>query len=232
MITAFAAGGDFHSRTALGMYPHVAKAVDSGEVLLEWDEKAGPPPKPLLKSAFSVERRKAKILNFSIAYGKTAMGLAKDWSVTIDEAKATVAAWYNDRPEVRDWQRRVLSDAKRERATRTLLGRYRDLPDIVSSDFRARGHAERAAINTPIQGGAADVAMAAMLKLWQNAQLASLGWRMVLQIHDEIVLEGPAETADQALPLVIADMQRPLAFPLRVDLVVDAAIASNWYDAK
>jgi len=216
----------------MGMYGHVAAAVKEGKVLLEWDEKAGPPPKPLLKNAFSGERRKAKILNFSIAYGKTAMGLAKDWNVSLEEAKETVAAWYSDRPEVREWQKRVLEEARRDGAARTLLGRYRDLPDIRSTDFRARGHAERAAINTPIQGGAADIAMAAMLKLWRNRELAALGWTMILQIHDEVILEGPADTADAALPLVLGDMQRPLAGPLRVDLVVDAKIATNWYDAK
>ncbi|RYY30872.1 hypothetical protein EON62_06650, partial [archaeon] len=138
MIDAFAAGGDFHSRTAMGMYPNVAQAVKEGRVLLEWNDADGEPPAPLLKNVFSSERRKAKILNFSIAYGKTAMGLARDWNVSLDEARDTVEAWYSDRPEVRAWQQQVLVSARRDRATRTLLGRYRDLPDIVSSNFKAR----------------------------------------------------------------------------------------------
>jgi DNA polymerase-1 len=232
MLEAFKAGGDFHSRTAMGMYPHVAEAVQKGAVLLEWDEHKGEPPVPLLKNVFNSERRKAKILNFSIAYGKTAMGLAKDWNVSLGEAKDTLEKWYSDRPEVRQWQQQVLVEARREKATRTLFGRYRDLPDIVSSQFRHRGHAERAAINTPIQGGAADVAMMAMLKVWRNARLKQLGWKMLLQIHDEIIVEGPAESANEALALVLADMQHPFENPLLVDLVVDAKIADNWYDAK
>ena len=233
MIDAFAAGGDFHSRTAMGMYKHVADAVAGGSVLLEWDDGGGaPPPAPLLKNVYGSERRKAKILNFSIAYGKTAMGLAKDWNVSLAEAKETVEKWYSDRPEVREWQQRVLVEARRERATRTLFGRYRDLPDIASKEWRLRGHAERAAINTPIQGGAADVAMMAMLKLWRNERLRAMGWRLLLQIHDEVILEGPTPSAPEALALVTADMQRPFDSPLLVDLVVDAKIASNWYEAK
>lgn len=74
MIEAFAAGGDFHSRTAMGMYPHVKEALEKGEVLLEWDSSKGKAPVPLLKDVFAAERRKAKTLNFSIAYGKTARG--------------------------------------------------------------------------------------------------------------------------------------------------------------
>ena len=160
------------------------------------------------------------------------MGLARDWNVSLSEAKATVGAWYSNRPEVREWQQRVLEEARRTKATRTLLGRYRDIPEISSSDFRVRGHAERAAINTPIQGGAADVAMAAMLKLWRNKKLAALGWKMLLQIHDEVILEGPQESADEALALTLQDMQHPFECPLLVDLVVDAKICKTWYEAK
>ncbi len=217
----------------MGMYDHVSKAVQDGSVLLEWDDdKDGPAPKPLLKNVFASERRKAKILNFSIAYGKTAMGLSRDWNVSLTEAKETVEKWYSDRPEVRAWQKRVLAEARRTGSTRTLLGRYRDLPDINAKDLRSRGHAERAAINTPIQGGAADVAMAAMLKLWRNERLKALGWRLLLQIHDEVILEGPEESAEEACRLAVADMRLPFDTPLKVELVVDAKIVNNWYEAK
>lgn len=101
---------------------------------------------------YTNERRAAKILNFSIAYGKTATGLSKDFGVSVSEAKEIVEKWYADRPEVRDWQATVLDKARKEGATRTLMGRYRSLPDINSRNYRAKGHAERAAINTPIQG--------------------------------------------------------------------------------
>ena len=106
MKEAFVAGGDFHSRTALGMYPKIREAMDKGECLLEYGPKregeveddAQP---PLLKDLFAAERRKAKVLNFSIAYGKTAHGLAKDFGTDLEEANKTVDLWYSDRPEVR-----------------------------------------------------------------------------------------------------------------------------------
>ena len=101
MIDAFSSGGDFHSRTAIGMYPHIAQAVKDGQVLLELGDTDGAAtPPPLVKDMFGSERRKAKTLNFSIAYGKTAIGLAKDWNVTREEAKSTLELWYADRPEV------------------------------------------------------------------------------------------------------------------------------------
>ena len=105
MIDAFEAGGDFHSRTAMDMFDHVKKLIDDGELLLEWDYANGDPPKPLLKDEFGSERRKAKTLNFSIAYGKTAHGLSKDWGVSQQEAQAMLDKWYDARPEVRSWQK-------------------------------------------------------------------------------------------------------------------------------
>jgi hypothetical protein len=231
MISAFEAGGDFHSRTAMGMYPYVRAAVAQGEVLLEWDEeKRGKPPKPLLKDAFKEERRKAKVLNFSIAYGKTAFGLAKDWEISHQEAERTVELWYGDRPEVRAWQERTKEQARRTRRVFTILGRHRDLPDINTRMLKA--HSERAAINTPIQGSAADIVMCAMLKVWRSSEVARLGFRMLLQVHDEIVLEGPAENAQRALDLVVGIMSAPFDRPLLVDLVVDAKVVDAWGDAK
>jgi len=233
MIEAFELGGDFHSRTALDMYEHIRDAVDKGEVLLEWDGKDGQgPSKPLIKNVFASERRKAKVLNFSIAYGKTAVGLSKDWDVSIDEAKDTLQRWYDGRPEVRDWQQRVLDIARREGATRTLMGRYRDLPHINSSNRGLRGHAERAAINTPIQGGAADVVMMAMLKIARDERLKKIGWNMLLQIHDEVILEGPSESSEEAQAFLVEDMEHPFEQPLLVDLIVDSEVAKTWYEAK
>eukprot|EP00656_Telonema_subtile_P008024 TRINITY_DN13769_c0_g3_i1.p1 TRINITY_DN13769_c0_g3~~TRINITY_DN13769_c0_g3_i1.p1 ORF type:complete len:225 (-),score=54.65 TRINITY_DN13769_c0_g3_i1:252-926(-) len=130
MIEAFQSGGDFHSRTAIGMYPHVAQAVEDGKVLLEWDDTDGARPAPLVKDVYGSERRKAKTLNFSIAYGKTAIGLAKDWNVSREEAKQTLELWYADRPEVLKWQQDTIAYAKEAGVTRTLVGRLRKLNGI------------------------------------------------------------------------------------------------------
>ena len=235
MIEAFSAGGDFHSRTAMGMYPYICDAVDAGDVLLEWDYAASegsPPPVPLLKDKFASERRQAKVLNFSIAYGKTAHGLSKDFGVTVREAQKTLDRWYEDRPEVREWQKNTIDRARATGYTRTLMGRYRHLPDINSRGRAQRSHAERAAINTPIQGGAADVVMKAMLKIHGNEALRELGWKLLLQIHDEVILEGPAESEKEAMRLLLEDMTRPFDRELLVALTVDASCADTWYEAK
>ena len=95
-----------------------------------------------------------------------------------------------------------------------------------------RSHAQRAAINTPLQGGAADVVMMAMLGIHSHQRLTEMGWRMLLQIHDELILEGPEEHAEEALKIVKAVMSHPLEEDLRVALVVDATIADNWMEGK
>ena len=187
MIEAFKLGGDFHSRTALGMYPEIQKELDAGNVILEWDFSKGDPPAPLLKEKFSNERKKAKIMNFSIAYGKTVHGFSKDWGCSMEEAQNTVDLWYNDRPEVRAWQKRVQQVAVEQGWTQTLLGRYRSLTKHFVTALRqgqgkpnSIGHALRAAINTPIQGGAADVVIAAMVRLHRDDRLREIGYKLLL----------------------------------------------------
>lgn len=132
------------------------------------------------------------------------------------------------------------------------MGRYRDLPEVFNA--RTRRRAERAAINTPIQGtgyapppppppppspptepppgGAADVVMMAMLKLHAHARLRELGWRLLLQIHDEVIMEGPEGSWQEAMQHVVDAMEHPFAQPLLVDLTVDADCADTWYQAK
>jgi DNA polymerase-1 len=131
---------------------------------------------------FASERRKAKMLNFSIAYGKTAMGLSKDWKVSLDEAKQTLNLWYSDRPEVLAWQQERREEAHQTLRVHTLLGRTRHLPDVNSHNKLMRSHMERAAINTPVQGSAADVAMCAMLEINRSEALQELGWKLLLQV--------------------------------------------------
>merc|ERR1711871_1270256 len=237
MVKAFKEGGCFHSRTAMGMYPFIKESVDKGDCLLEWDYSKGQPTVPLVKDKFASERRKAKTLNFSIAYGKTVHGLAADWGISTDEAQKTLDAWYNDRPEVKDWQEKTRNMAKGLGYVRTIMGRYRELPDASPNNYGpAVGHALRAAINSPIQGSAADIVMMAMLRLWRSDVLKNMGWKLLLQIHDEVILEGPKETKDEALLEVIKCMENPFdskgLLPISVHLDVDAKSADTWYQAK
>lgn len=236
MLDAFKAGGDFHSRTAMNMYPYICEAIEERRVLLEWHPNPGEdkPPVPLLKDAFASERRKAKMLNFSIAYGKTPSGLARDWKVSVQEARKTVELWYKERQEVLSWQQERKRDAIQKKYVRTLLGRYRSFPSTNEASSSMKGHIERAAINTPVQGSAADVAMCAMIEISRNARLKELGWRLLLQIHDEVILEGPTESAEAAKAIVVECMTRPFDGKniLEVELPVEAKCAQNWYEGK
>ena len=190
----------------------------------------------MLKDEFASERRKAKTLNFSIAYGKTAHGLSQDWGVSMNEAEDMLRKWYDSRPEVEKWQKAVKALARQKGFTRTLMFRYRSLPEAMGKDRKLLGHAERASINTPIQGGAADVAMMAMIKVNNSQKLKRLGWILLLQIHDELILEGPKETAEEAFAEVTRCMESPWVFGLDktvVPLLVDGSFChDNWYDAK
>ena len=137
---------------------------------------------------------------------------------------------------MREWQRKTIETALKEGWTRTLMGRYRPLPGIQNGPQSGVQHLQRAAINTPIQGSAADVVMMAMLAIGDSSVLKELGYTLLLQIHDEVILEGPSEHADAALAELVRLMERPFDHvgldPLHVDLVVDAAVAGNWYEAK
>ena len=235
MIKAFKIGGDFHSRTAANMFPNIKKELDNGILLLEKDNSGDQTKSnlPLLKDKYANERKKAKTMNFSIAYGKSAHGFAKDWDCSLDEANKTVDLWYSDRPEVLKWQQDIKRIAIERGYTSTLIGRYRSLvKHFVDKDNRKIMHGLRAAINTPIQGGAADIVIAAMVKLSRNQKIRDLGWKMIHQVHDEVILEGPQEYADQVLQLVQYDMEHPFDTQLRLKMEVDAKICDNWYEGK
>ena len=233
MLEAFEKGGDFHSRTALTMFDYIQKDVDEGKVLLEWDSSQGKAPVPLLKEKYAAERKKAKTMNFSIAYGKSAHGFSKDWGCSLEEAERTLEAWYKERQEVKQWQDKVKKIAVEKGWTITLAGRYRSLVKYFSEKSRQHLMAGlRAAINTPIQGGAADIMVGAMVKIYRDKQIKKLGWRMIHQIHDEIIFEGPEEHAKEVYDIAKKLMEHPLDQDLRVALEVDAKICNNWYESK
>lgn len=215
------------------MYPQIKKEVDEGKVLLEWDKSKGAAPAPLIKDKYAAERRKAKTMNFSLAYGKSAHGFAKDWNCSIKEANEVLEAWYNERKEVKEWQENVKRTALERGWTKTLMGRYRNLTKYFKGKTNKWvQHGLRASINTPIQGGAADIVIAAMVKISKCQKLKEMGWKILLQIHDELILEGPESSAKEALEIVKDMMRDPLENKLRVELEVDAKIGNTWYESK
>jgi DNA polymerase-1 len=156
------------------------------------------------------------------------------YQVSVKEAKDTLKLWYSDRKEVLAWQMKQKELAQEKCEVYTLLGRSRRFPNMAYATSGQRGHIERAAINAPVQGSAADVAMCAMLEIDRNTRLKELGWTLLLQVHDEVILEGPEESAELAKSVVVECMSKPFYGTniLNVDLAVDAKCAQNWYAAK
>ena len=231
MIEAFQTGGDFHSRTAAGMFPYIKNELDQNLLRLEKGE--GNDNVPLLKDKYANERKKAKTMNFSVAYGKTSFGFAKDWNCSLEEAENFLNLWYSERKEVKDWQEKTKQTAIKYGYTKTLMGRYRILTKhFVEKNKMKILHGLRASINTPIQGGAADVVIAAMVKIYKEKWFKEKGWKIIHQIHDEVILEGPEETADEALELLETLMENPLDNKLRVKLEVDGKVCDNWFESK
>lgn len=148
----------------------------------------------------------------------------------MEEAENTVARWFADRPEVKEWQEKTQEYATFFGEVKTLMGRTRPLTAIR----KLKGHhaAMRAAINTPVQGGAADIVMAAMLKIENSPRLMEIGWHMLLQVHDEVICEGPEEHAEEALAIIKSLMAKPFENDLLVALPVDGSVGHSWYEAK
>ncbi|MBI4469777.1 MAG: DNA polymerase I [Acidobacteria bacterium] len=175
-------------------------------------------------------RRQAKIVNFAIAYGIGAFGLSQRVGLPRKEAQRVIDAYYKLYAGVRAYMDRIPEEARRLGYVSTLGGRRRPIPQIADRNFNNRARAEREAINAPIQGGAADIFKMAMLRVHHALRRESLRTRMVLQVHDEIVLEAPEQEAEVVRRLVKTEMEA--AYPLRVPLVVDAASGRNWMEAK
>ena len=173
-------------------------------------------------------RRKAKIANFGLIYGMGPVKLAADMGISRTEAKEFIEHYFAVYPGIQKYMQRAVEDAQRDQYVTTILNRRRYLPDVTSSRAQMRAFAERAAINTPIQGSAADIIKLAMLRLAER--LATYpAWRMLLQVHDELVFELPE--ADVAAATTIIRDTMAAAYPLRVPLVVDIGYGRSWLDA-
>jgi len=207
LLEAFQRGEDIHDRTALKVF-----GADSG--LGEHEL-----------------RRRAKIINYALLYGKTAFTLAKDIGVTQQAAQEFINAYFAGFPSVRQFIDTLLATARETGVVKTMFGRRRLVPELTSRNGQIRSAAERVAVNLPIQGSAADILKRAMIDV--HAALPAIAdgrTRMILTVHDELLFESPKETADEAAAALRGLMER--AVPLKVPLTVDVGIGENWKDAK
>jgi len=225
MINAILDGLDMHSFTAsmmLGVaYEEIIAAKKKNkEDLTEHD-------KELLLC-----RTIAKTIGFGIVYGEQAKGLSGQLGIPVREAEQKRRAYLGTYPGVNRWMDETIEECRRVKYVRTLMGRYRRLPAIAYRDYGLRSGAERQAVNSRIQGSAADIAMEAMLMCEFDGRLKQLDCDMILQVHDELVFEVPEENADEALPIIQSNMENVFEEPLSVPLPVDLHIVDDWGEAK
>jgi DNA polymerase-1 len=176
----------------------------------------------------SDHRRQAKVVNFGIVYGLSAFGLSQQLGIEPGEARKFIDAYFERYSGVRAFIDATLAQARRDQKVKTLFGRVRPIPDINSKNSNLRGFAERTAVNTPLQGTAADLIKLAMIRIDEEIRKRALKSRMTLQVHDELVFEVPEGEVDAMKAMVREHMEaaHELAVPLRVDLGVGA----NWRD--
>ena len=206
MRESFLAGGDFHAETAAKVF-HVARKDVTHEM-----------------------RRSAKAVNFGIVYGISAFSLSQDIGVSVAEAKAYMEAYFATFPGVRKYMDEVVEKAKAAGYVETLFHRRRDLPELKSSNFNMRSFGERVALNMPIQGTAADVMKLAMVAVHKRLKAENLQARLVLQVHDELIVECPESEAETVAKLLTEEMENVVR--LSVPLTADAHWGKNWLEAK
>jgi len=178
----------------------------------------------------SDHRRQAKVVNFGIVYGLSAFGLSQNLGIEPAEAKQFIAAYFERYKGVRTFIDKTLDEARRDLKVRTLFGRVRPIPDINSKNSNQRGFAERTAVNTPLQGTAADLIKLAMIRIDAALEERHLKSRMTLQVHDELVFEVPDEEVETIESLVREQMEKVHA--LAVPLLVEIGIGPNWRDLQ
>lgn len=206
MIEAFRGGQDIHATTASKVY-----GVPVEEVT------------PQMRSS-------CKAVNFGIVYGISDFSLAQDIGVTRKEAAAFIQSYLDTYPGVHHYMESIKQSARENGYVETLFGRRRALPELNSKNFNLRSFGERAAMNTPIQGTAADIIKIAMLRVRDRLKAEGFEARLILQVHDELILEAPEHEAERAAALLREEMEH--AAELRVPLVAEAKIGHSWYETK
>ena len=206
MISAFCSGMDIHTVTASQVFDIPTEQVTA------------------------LQRRHAKAVNFGIVYGISEFSLAEDIGVSRYEAKAYIDSYLANYKGVRSYMKQVVQDASREGYTQTLYGRKRFIPELKSSNFNIRQGAERIALNTPIQGTAADLIKLAMIRVDRILLEKYPEARLILQVHDELIVECPEEVAESVAELISQQMEQ--VANLSVPLLAEAKLGRSWYEAK
>ena len=183
-----------------------------------------------VENVTSLQRRHAKAVNFGIVYGISEFSLAEDIGVSRYEAKEYIDNYLNNYLGVRNYMKQVVENAREIGYTETLYGRRRYIPELKASNFNIRSGAERIALNTPIQGTAADIIKLAMIRVENALQDAYPEAKLLLQVHDELIVECPEAIAPQVAELVSREMENVAA--LAVPLTAEAKFGKSWYEAK
>ncbi len=174
-------------------------------------------------------RRQAKAINFGILYGLSEFGLARQLDISRQDAGTFIKAYFSRYPRIRQFLDNTIEEGKRLGYVQTLLGRRRLLPELRSKNGTIRAGAERIAMNTPIQGSAADLIKLAMLRVQGRLLEKKLDTRLLLQVHDELVLEAPEGEVEQVVAMLKEEMSG--VWQLDVPLSVEVGVGSNWADA-
>lgn len=175
-------------------------------------------------------RREAKAVNFGIIYGISDFGLARNLNISFTTAKEYIAKYFETYSEVKDYMAKNVEFARENGYVTTLAGRKRTIPEINSSNYNLRQFGERAAMNMPLQGSSADIIKIAMINVCESLKANGLKTRLILQVHDELVLEAPEYEAEKAAEILKYEMEN--AVQLKVPLTVDVHFGKNWFDAK
>ena len=175
-------------------------------------------------------RSNAKAVNFGIVYGISEFSLSQDIGVTRKEAKAYIDSYLGKYSGVREYMQNIVDTAREQEYVSTIFGRRRSIPEIKNSNFNVRSGAERIALNTPVQGSAADIIKLAMVRVFRALQQESLQARLILQVHDELIVECPAFEAQNVMDIITREMEN--AVKLSVPLIAEAKMGESWLDAK
>ncbi len=176
------------------------------------------------------ERASAKAINFGIVYGMGEYTLSQDLSISFKQAKAYMDEYFNKYHGVRDYMNKLKKDAHETGYVKTIMNRIRYIPELKSAAAAMRGYGERAAMNTPVQGSAADIIKLAMVRVYNRLKEEKLEAKLILQVHDELIIETPQHELDKVTSILRTEMEN--AIKLDVPLVVDMAVGKSWYDAK